>query len=237
MSEQKHVVVVGGSSGMGLAAAQLFVQSGARITIAGRSKAKLTHAAHSIEGDVSIGEVDATSDNSVEAFFESTGQIDHLVVTVASGVPMGAFRETGVAGLEQTLTYKLMAQARLVHAAIPHLSQDSSITFVSGIAGRRPIPGMSSAAVANHGIEALATVLAKELAPIRVNVIAPGLVDTPAYDGMPPEIKEAMMHDTAAALPVGRVGTSEDIGAAIVSVATNGFVTGTTFEIDGGAHL
>ena len=100
MSEQKHVVVVGGSSGMGLAAAQLFAQSGARITIAGRSKAKLSHAAHSIEGDVSIGEVDATSDNSVEAFYESTGQIDHLVVTVASGVPMGAFRETGVAVLE-----------------------------------------------------------------------------------------------------------------------------------------
>ena len=96
---------------------------------------------------------------------------------------------------------------------------------------------MTAVGVANLGLQALASALAKELAPLRVSLIAPGLVDTPAYAGMPTEARTAMLQATADALPVGRVGQAEDIAAAIFAVVRNGYITGAEIEVDGGAHL
>ena len=237
MQTEKTVLIVGGSSGMGRATATLFAEHGHTVVIAGRSREKLQAVQAEISGNVRIEQVDATSAASVADLFARTGRVDHLVLTASAGVAIGSFRDVGVAALSGAFSQKSLAQAQVAQAAIGHLPPDGSITFVSGVAGRRPIAGMSAAGVANAALEALATVLAKEIAPVRVNVVAPGLVDTPAYDGMPADAREAMMRSAAEGLPVGRVGTAEDIAQAIRAVVLNGFITGTCIEVDGGAHL
>ena len=237
MDRKRKVLVAGGSSGIGLATARAFAEGGDSVTIAGRSSEKLAAAQKTLPHGVAAEQVDALSDASVAELFARLGTLDDLVLTVGAGAAVGPFEAVGVSAIAQTLETKLMAQARLAHAALERLSDDGTITFVGGVAGRRPLPGMVAVGVANLGLQALASALAKELAPVRVNLIAPGLVDTPAYAGMPAEARAAMLQATADALPVGRVGQAEDIAAAIVAVVRNGYITGAELEVDGGAHL
>ena len=237
MDRKRRVLVAGGSSGIGLATARAFAEAGDSVTIAGRSPDKLAAALKTLPDGVTAEPVDALSDASVAELFGRLGPLHDLVLTVGAGAAMGRFETLGVSAIAQTLETKLMAQARLAHAALEHLNDDGTITFLGGVAGRRPLPGMTAVGVANLGLQALASALAKELAPLRVNLIAPGLVDTPAYAGMPTEARTAMLQATADALPVGRVGQAEDIAAAIFAVVRNGYITGAEIEVDGGAHL
>ncbi len=236
MAHKQKVLVLGGSSGIGEAAASAFLASGHEVIIASRSNDKLK-AAKSRLGDVATFAVDATDDASVAAMMAAIGPIDHLVLTAGGGGSGGPFAQIGAAALAVAFEAKLMAQARLAQAAIPHLSQSGSITFTGGVAGQKALPGMVAAGVTNMGLEALAKALAVEIAPVRVNIVVPGLVDTPAYAGIPDDMRTGFFAGAAAGLPVGRVGKASDIGAAILAIATNGYMTGTSVVVDGGGHL
>lgn len=237
MTPSQRTLIIGGSSGIGLATAQAFLAANDTVIVAGRSQAKLDAAGVVLGSTVTLETVDATSDASVTALFDRIGPVDHVVVTSASGAPMGPFQAIGLGAIQHAVETKLLAQARVAHAASRAVTKAGSLTLVSGVAGRRVVPMLSAIGVANAGIEALGQYLAKELAPVRVNVIAPGLVDTPAYEGMDPTARTQMLEATAASLPVGRVGTAADIAQAILLTAKNGYLTGTVIEVDGGAHL
>jgi NAD(P)-dependent dehydrogenase (short-subunit alcohol dehydrogenase family) len=173
----------------------------------------------------------------IAAAFEVIGTFDHLVLAAAGPAAWGAFAELARDALQAAFDSKFWGYFDTLQAALPHLSSRGSITLISGAAARATLPQTSGLAAVNGAIERMGMVLAKELAPRRVNVLSPGLVDTPAYDWMAPEARRGMLDGTAAKLPVQRYGTPEDIAEAVLFLVRNSYVTGTVLDVDGGARL
>lgn len=234
---QQRILVIGGSNGMGLAAAQQLAVLQAEVLIAGRSQEKLDKALSTIQGRASAYVADFTDPQSLSALFERTGRIDHLVLAGSSNAAWGPFPSISAAALRNALEGKLIGYWQALQAALPHLRRDGSVLMLSGAASRTAMPGTAGLAAVNGAITQMAQTLARELAPLRVNVVSPGLVDTPAYDGMPADHKAAMFAGAASSLPVGRTGTADDIAEAIVYLLGNGFTTGATLDVDGGARM
>lgn len=239
--KDKKVVIIGASSGMGLATAARFYKKGARLVMVGRNHGKLEKAAQSIaDSDDRLTRIaaDMTTDEGRRAIMDASGSIDHLVVTAADlkYMPITDFT---MEAAEQVVQSKLLAPLFLAQAALPILSKDGSITFVSGIAAERPIPGGALTGAVNGGLNALVRGMAIELAPIRVNSVSPGWVETPIWQQVVPDETKREQTFTAmrAKIPARRLGQPEDIAKAIESVATNGFMSGSTVYIDGGQRL
>jgi NAD(P)-dependent dehydrogenase (short-subunit alcohol dehydrogenase family) len=237
MLKGKRVVIVGGSSGMGLAGAKAAAQHGAHVIIAGRSEKKLKAVLERIKGKPEYYAGDFTLEENVSAFFDKIGNFDHLVVTAGGKVLPAGFVWTETSVARAVLDGKFWVQYLVAKRGAGHLNAGGSITLFSGIFSRRPSKGFAALAANNGAIEALGRALAVELAPIRVNVISPGMVDTPIYHAMPAEQRESMFEATAKALPVGRVGTPEDVGETIIYLMQNGYTTGSVVDVDGGARL
>jgi NAD(P)-dependent dehydrogenase (short-subunit alcohol dehydrogenase family) len=232
----KRVVVLGGTSGIGLATAKAFLDQSAQVIIASRSVSKLNEAKQVLGGNVEGIEIDFRSEEKVAEFFSKVGKFDHLVVTAGEGA-MGHFSELPVARAKEAFDSKFWGQYITVRSALPYLNNESSITLTSGVYGVRPPQGATTLAAINSAIEGLVRGLSVDLAPIRVNVVSPGIVDTPIYAGMPDDQRQALFNGIAQQLPVGRIAKPEDIAETYVYLAKNGFTTGTAVLIDGGAHL
>ena len=232
--KDKKVVVIGGSSGMGLAIAKATAAVGAKVVITGRSAHKLEDALAEIETNVLAYPVDITEMASLQDFFRREGQVDHLVIAGGT-VSMGGFKAMPVADAITSMNNKFFGAYRTLQAAT--VSPDGSIILFSGVLSRRPQSGTAAIAAINAAIEGLGRALAVELAPTRVNVIAPGLVKTPVYSNMPEAQREALYESTAALLPVGQVGEPEDIAAVALMLMTNPYITGTVIDVDGGSLL
>jgi NAD(P)-dependent dehydrogenase (short-subunit alcohol dehydrogenase family) len=228
----QKVVVVGGSSGIGLATAVLAGASGAEIVIASSNPTRLA-AARQQSGAASIV-CDVTQDDSVKALFERTGPVDHVVVTAAR-LRSGPFRTVSMDDVRATMEGKFWGAWRVARAA--NIRPGGSLTLVTGFLSLRPRPGAAIVGAANGALESLARSLALELAPVRVNAVSPGIVDTPIRADMPEAARKDMLAKTAAGLPAGRVGLAEDIAQQIVSFMGNGFATGAIVYIDGGALI
>lgn len=232
----QRLLIVGGTTGMGLATARLANERGADVLVAGRSPDRLAAAEQALAGHGRGLMADFTDDRSVERLMAEAGRIDHLVLAASSDAAWGPFRDVPVERLERAMQGKLFGYWRCARAALPILRGDGSITMLAGAASRTAMPGTAALAAVNGAITQLGQTLAQELAPLRVNVVSPGLVDTPAYDGMPPDQKKAMFASAAERLPVGRTGRPEDIAEAILMLIENGFATGVLLDIDGGAR-
>ena len=232
--ENESVVIIGGSSGMGLAIAKEAADSGAAVIIAGRSQGKLDEAIRVIAGDVATYIVDLSDEGSVMKLFQSIGAFDHLVIT-GSSVKTGQLRELSLADARASMNSKFWGA--YMAARYAQIRPKGSITFFSGILSRRPSSGLASLAAINAAVEALGRALALELAPIRVNVVSPGLTDTPAYATMPDDARKGMFAAVAKRLPVGRVGRPEDIASLTLELMRNSFLTGLVVDVDGGAML
>ena len=230
----KKVVVIGGSSGMGLAIAKAAAEAHAQVVISGRSAKKLEDALADIEQDILAYPMDLTREESIADFFKREGVIDHLVIS-GSSVTSGAFHELPIADAMRSMDSKFWGPYRAIKAA--QMQPTGSITLFSGVLSRRPSPGMVAVAAINAAVEGLGRALAVELAPIRVNVISPGLVKTSAYSGTSDDQREAMYQNTAAQLPAGRVGEPEDIAAMALQIMANPYLTGAVIDIDGGSLL
>jgi NAD(P)-dependent dehydrogenase (short-subunit alcohol dehydrogenase family) len=234
--KDKRIVVVGGTSGIGLATAKAFLDESAHVIIASRSASKLSEAKRTLSENVEAYELDFRSEDDLADFFKKVGKFDHLVITAGEGA-MGLFSDLPVATAKEAFDSKFWGQYLTARAAVPYMNNAGSITFTSGVYGVRPPKGASTLAAINSAIEGLVRGLSVDLSPIRVNVVSPGIVNTPVYSGMPEEQRKAMFTGVAQQLLVKRIAEPEDIAQTYVYLAKNGFTTGSVVLIDGGAHL
>jgi NAD(P)-dependent dehydrogenase (short-subunit alcohol dehydrogenase family) len=236
----ERVVIVGGSSGMGLALAKSLLAGGAEVTIVGRSEARLDQAATQLAGGHNLRALsaDIAQESEVAHLFERTGPIDHIVTTAAD--IEGAYQllpALEITAARRVVDSKFIGPLLLAKYGAPCLSPQGSITFTSGIAAYRPAARGSVVAAVNGALASLAYALAVELAPVRVNVVSPGWVDSPIWASVAGDAKADMLAAMAKKLPVGRIGQPEDIVDAIAFLMHNTFTTGTVLHVEGGHRL
>lgn len=229
----QRVVIIGGSSGMGLAAAKAVSDGGGAAVIVGRSVQKLERAKAQLNELAEAHSVDVTDESRLEAFFAEIGPFDHLVVSAAE-FHVGPFLELDVQAARTTMDSKFWGQYCAAKYGAPHIREGGSITFFSGAYSQKAPAGYAILASVNAAVEALGKTLAVELSPIRVNVISPGIVDTPVFDSMPEEQKAGLFSSIAATLPAKRIGKPEDIAQTVVYLMKNKFTTGSVIYVDGG---
>src|SRR3954451_11894180 len=202
----KKVVVVGGSSGIGLSTAELAKREGADVIIASRNVERLDRAADAL--DANAIPADVNSDESVASLFRSGGPVDHVVVTAAQ-LRTGPFKTVTMEDVRGTIEGKFWGAWRVAKHA--DIRPGGSLTLVSGFLSVRPRPNSAIVSAANGALESLSRALALELAPVRVNCVSPGIIDTPIRAAMPEAARMEMLTKIAAALPVKRVGVGDDI--------------------------
>lgn len=235
---EEKVVVIGGTNGMGLAAVQLFAKNGYDVIFTGRSAETIDKATKEITTGKARGlPLSYGNTDQIQQFFAEVGPFDHLLLVGSSDVAWGPFASISMDKFRQALNSKLVGFADVTQAALPTLRKGGSITYVTGGASRQALPGTAFLAAVNGGIVCMATTLAKELAPTRVNVLSPGMVDTPAYDYMGPDAKKGMLEAVGSKLPVGRVGQPSEIAEALLFFVRSGFTTGAVLDIDGGSRM
>lgn len=230
----ERVLVIGGSSGMGLATARAVRAAGGSVVIASTGGARLARAAADLGGDVETARLDIGDAQAVATFFRELGALDHLVITASRGY-MGPFAELDVSAAKAAFDVGFWGRLVSAQQAAPQIRPGGSIVLFAGISSRRPpARGGAIPASMNAAIEGLGRALALELAPIRVNTISPGVVDTPLWASMPEAERTEFYRGAAATLPVGRVGLASDAATAALFLMRNGFVTGATIDLDGG---
>jgi NAD(P)-dependent dehydrogenase (short-subunit alcohol dehydrogenase family) len=228
----KKVVVVGGSSGIGLATAELAMNEGAEVVIASRSAEKLNAAAGKL--GVKAIPTDVTRDDSVANLFKQCGGVDHVVVTAAE-LKTGPFKSVAMDDMRATMECKFWGAWRCACAA--EIRAGGSLTLVSGFLSIRPRPNAAIVGAVNGALESLTRSLALDLAPVRVNCVSPGIIDTPIRAGMPEAARRDMLARIAATLPVARIGEGADVARQILSFMTIGFMTGSIVYLDGGGAV
>jgi NAD(P)-dependent dehydrogenase (short-subunit alcohol dehydrogenase family) len=220
---------------MGYAIAAAAAKAGAKVIIASRSESRLKDAAEQIGSGVNWHAVDFTNETSVKNLFSAVAPIDHLAIP-GSAVKTGPLKELPVADAKSSMDSKFFGPYLAVKEA--EIKPQGSIILFSGILSRRPDKGSPILAAINSAVETLGKALAVELAPIRVNIISPGMTrDTGAYLGMPGQAREEMFKGVAQSLPVERVGLPSDIASVAIELMTNSFITGAVIDIDGGGLL
>jgi NAD(P)-dependent dehydrogenase (short-subunit alcohol dehydrogenase family) len=234
-----RILIVGGSSGMGLALARRTLAIGAEVIIVGRNEDKLKRTGAELQSAaLSTVAADITQEGQVADLFERVGRLDHIVSTAAD--IEGAYEllpSLDLRAAQKVVESKFYGPLLLAKYGVPVLSPAGSITFTSGIAAYRPAARGSVVAAVNAGLEGLVRALAVEVAPIRVNAVSPGWVDTPIWTFVAGDKKDETLSAMAKRLPVGRVGQPEDIADAISFLMDNAFTTGTILHVEGGHRL
>ena len=232
----KIVVVVGASSGMGLATARAAAAEGARVVVAARNRDRLDEAAATIEGSPRSFALDAADTEAVSAMFDDLGEVDH-VACFTGEQPNAPVAETSHELYLRALDARVWAARNLCAAAAPRMPSDGSFTFCSGVSAWRPRANRAAGAAATAALESYARGMAVELAPIRVNTVCPGSFDTPVLDRAFGDRKQEAMQPYLSTLPLQRLGRPEELAHAVLFLMTNGYVTGTVLHIDGGSLL
>lgn len=231
----KVVVIAGGSSGIGLSLAKLAARAGAYVHIVGRSAARLAMAQAALGSQITTHCADIGVEDEVAALVRDIDRVDHLVTTAAS-LTFRPFLQTENAEIEAMLGSKFWGPIYLVRHLAPRMASNGSVTFYSGLAAYKANPGGSIVAAVNGALDGLARTLAIELAPIRVNVVSPGVVDSPTWDFLDAEARQTALTTIGEGLPIGRVGRVDELAEAGIFLMGNGFTTGTVLQIDGGAN-
>jgi NAD(P)-dependent dehydrogenase (short-subunit alcohol dehydrogenase family) len=234
------VMVVGGGSGMGFALCEQLVRRGCEVILVGRSSDKLAAARARLgpPAQVRTCVADVTDEAQVEALFEASGPLDHLVCTAAD--IRGAYEllpQLQACALDRALRSKVVAPILLAKHGLRRMVPGGSMTFVSGIAAYRPRPKGVAVAAINAALEGVVRALAVELAPLRVNAVSPGWVRTGIWQDVAGDAADGVLAAMAERLPVGRTGTPDDIAEAILFLMGSGYTTGTVLHVEGGHRL
>lgn len=238
----QRIVLIGASTGIGFATAKAALKAGARVVIAGRSVERLDRAWNALGRKVEALRLDAMEEPSMAAFFARLQSLDHLAVFVPTApsdkvrAQLGAFLETPSEAFEAVMRNKLWPQLHAARHGAPRIAPGGSILFVTGQAHRKSLPGYAASAAANGATEALVRSLAVELAPVRINAVAPGLVESEFLRAAPEAFRRAAA-EKVARHPVPRMGAPEEAAAGILFLMANRFATGTVLELDGGMKL
>ncbi|GIG64316.1 SDR family oxidoreductase [Phytomonospora endophytica] len=230
-------LIIGGGSGMGRALAAALLTRGESVVIAGRDADRLKRAAVALpDGDLRAHTVDLADEETIVELYDHAGPVDHVVTTAVdvrdAYLPVAALDPARV---HAAFDAKVVGPLLLAKYAQGRVAE--SLTITAGFNAHRPAPGGAVIAAANGAVEALVRALAVELAPIRVNAVAPGWVDTDLWDRLAGDERDTRLAAMAARLPVGRVGRAEDLADAFIAVSRNGFTTGSVVHIDGGQRL
>ena len=238
--KNSKVVIVGGSSGVGLGVAQAAVSGGADVVIVGRSAEKLRTAKLSFDAGDRLKTIvaDMTSEQDVARTFDEVGPFGHLVSTAGTPPPGDPIGDTRMDVVRSFVDNKLVGAVMLAKHAVRTLKTGGSMTFTSGInKDRPPVPGGSVVSAIAGSFSYFARALALELAPTRVNIVSPGWVDTPMWDELVGEAKSDFFAEMAPRLPVRKIATPADVAPAYIYLMESEFTTGETIRIDGGHNL
>jgi NAD(P)-dependent dehydrogenase (short-subunit alcohol dehydrogenase family) len=230
----KTVVVVGRGSGIARAVALRANDEGARVIVAGRDKAKLADAYDGL--DVTAETVDITDDTSISDLTDRVGPVDHVVST-ASARARGKLADLERKDLRLSFDTKVIGPTMLAKHFAQQVNPGGSFVLFSGVHAFKLNVGYLGVGITNGAVDFLTRWLAVELAPIRVNTISPGVIDTGAWDAMGEDGKRNYFEHISASNPARRIGTVEDVAGAVLFAMTNGFLTGVTLKIDGGEPL
>ena len=235
--ENKRVVFIGGSSGIGLAVAEEAALQGAEVVIVSGKAERVQQAVKSIGGDAHGQAVDVSDEKAVESFFANIGAFDHLVFTAGDSLQLHELADTDLKQARRAFELRYWSALATVKYGSPQIRKGGSIVLTTGVAGLRPHKGWVVAASVCGTIESLTRALAIELAPIRVNAVSPGVVRTNLWQNMSSTEREQLFESVGKRLPVGRVGEAHDIAQAYLFLMQEGFSTGQTVVVDGGTVL
>jgi NAD(P)-dependent dehydrogenase (short-subunit alcohol dehydrogenase family) len=223
-----QALIMGGTSGIGLATAELLTADGLDVTVTGRDAAKLERVRGLFEG---AEQLDGTDRAAVSAFLERFGSFEHLVLAFSPGaIGLGPVKETSPDDFETAVTGKLFPY---VHA-IREARVTDSITMISAASARAAFPGTVALSAANGAIERIVSPLAAELAPVRVNAVSPGVVDTAWWSFLPDDQRQAQFAAAASSVPAGRIAAPADVAGSVCYLIGASLVTGTILPVDGG---
>jgi NAD(P)-dependent dehydrogenase (short-subunit alcohol dehydrogenase family) len=230
------VVLVGGSSGIGLETARLARAEGADVVLTGRDPARLEWATAEV-GARQTAAFDAADAAATASFFQDlSGPIDHVLVT-AGGPHYKPLLDMGAAEVRDAVADHIVVALEIARNAIGRMRPGGSLLLMGGTGGRRIRPGLGTLSTATAALPAFTATLALEVAPVRVNLIAAGFVDTPLSASLLGDQLEARRAELRATLPIGRVVTPVDVAALAVHLMVNTALTGATYDIDGGQQF
>jgi NAD(P)-dependent dehydrogenase (short-subunit alcohol dehydrogenase family) len=233
----KKIVVLGGTSGIGLAVAQAAAKEGAQVVVASSRKESVDRALKVLPAGGEGQALDLTDEKQVKNLFDRVGGFDHLVFTAGENLQLAELAKTPVADAQRFFTLRYWGAFTAVKYGSPHIGNGGSIVLTTGVAGARPHKGWAVAASICSAMEGFTRAMAVELAPMRVNAVSPGVIRSPLWAGMTEADREAMYRNVGAALPVGRVGEVEDVAETYLYLMRNGFSTGQVITVDGGTIL
>ena len=234
--ENKRIVIIGGSSGIGFAIAKLAINEKSQVIISSRSKENLLNAKKLLNNAVEIKTIDMRNEEELKKFFREIGKFDHLQIS-ASEVKTGPFLEIPTETAQASFESKFWGPYMAVKHAIPYLNEEGSVTLFSGAMGQRPVHGTVISASISCAVEGLSRALSVELAPIRVNCISPGLTQTELYNKWDEEKTNHFFADRCKKLIIKRPAKPEEIAESAIHLMKNSYTTGSVLYIDGGYSL
>ena len=233
----EKIVIVGGTSGIGFAAAKFLLDKGYFVTILGRNEHKLEAALDNLGKNADGKIVDASNRTEIEKALSGIGEFNHLVIALSGGKGGGTFKDLSLADLQKGFDGKFFPQLQTVQTGLAFIKNNGSITCITSISSRSKAIGTSGLGAINGALEIMIPTLAKELKPLRINAIAPGVINTTWWDFLPPEKKQETFDKYSDLIPLGRIGEPEDIAKMVFSLIDNKYVTGQVIAVDGGLSL
>lgn len=233
----KKVLVLGGSSGIGLATAQAAAAEGASVVIVSSNQQRLDEALTQLPEGSTGYKVDLGNEDQIKELFVTLGKFDHLIYSAGENIRLGKLEDVQLEEGRAYFNIRYWGALMAVKYGTPYLNEGGSISLTSGIASARPGSGWGLSASICAAMEGFTRAMAIELAPIRVNIVSPGVVRTNLWSGMSESERNGMYEQVGSRLPVKRVGEASDVARTFVYLMQQQFVTGQTLIVDGGTVL
>jgi NAD(P)-dependent dehydrogenase (short-subunit alcohol dehydrogenase family) len=233
----KKIIILGGSSGIGLATAKAAAKQGASIVIVSSNQEKINNALKDLPGGSEGYAVDLSKEENIKDLFSKTGNFDHLIYSAGENLTLNTIDATDIDQARSFFTLRFWGPFAAVKYSVPFINKGGSISLTSGTASARPGAGWSVASAICGAMEGFVRAMAVELAPVRVNCVVPGVIKTPLWDSMPEADREGLYKYVGDSLLVKRVGEAEDVARGFVYLMDQNHATGQSLLIDGGTVL